>query len=55
MDIINSVADVPGVTFGLHICKGNYESKWIASGGYEYTADKVFALPVSSTDDDNGA
>jgi Methionine synthase II (cobalamin-independent) len=27
VDIINSVADVPGVTFGLHICKGNYESK----------------------------
>jgi 5-methyltetrahydropteroyltriglutamate--homocysteine methyltransferase len=43
MDIINSVADVPGVTFGLHICKGNYQSKWIATGGYEYTADKVFA------------
>ena len=42
VDIINSVADVPGVTFGLHICKGNYQSKWIASGGYEYTADKVF-------------
>jgi 5-methyltetrahydropteroyltriglutamate--homocysteine methyltransferase len=43
VDIINSVADVPGVTFGLHICKGNYQSKWIASGGYEYTADKVFS------------
>ena len=42
VDIINSVADVPGVTFGLHICKGNYQSKWIATGGYEYTADKVF-------------
>ena len=25
VDIINSVADVPGVTFGLHICKGNYQ------------------------------
>jgi 5-methyltetrahydropteroyltriglutamate--homocysteine methyltransferase len=43
VDIINSVADVPGVTFGLHIRTGNYESKWIASGGYEYTADKVFS------------
>jgi 5-methyltetrahydropteroyltriglutamate--homocysteine methyltransferase len=42
VDIINSVADVPGVTFGLHICKGNYQSRWIASGGYDYTADKVF-------------
>ena len=37
------MADVPGVTFGLHICKGNYESKWIATGGYEFTADKVFS------------
>jgi len=27
VDIINSVADVPGVTFGLHLCKGNYQSK----------------------------
>ena len=26
---------MPGVTFGLHICKGNYQSKWIASGGYD--------------------
>lgn len=42
VDIFNSVADVPGVTFGLHLCKGNYESKWIASGGYESTAEAVF-------------
>jgi len=42
VDIINSVADVPGVTFGLHICKGNNKSTWIATGGYEFTADKVF-------------
>jgi len=43
VDIINSVADVPGVTFGLHICKGNNKSTWIATGGYEFTADKVFS------------
>jgi 5-methyltetrahydropteroyltriglutamate--homocysteine methyltransferase len=42
VDIINSVADVPGVTFGLHICKGNYQSKWIATGGYDFTAEAVF-------------
>ncbi|MGE5286632.1 MAG: cobalamin-independent methionine synthase II family protein [Micromonosporaceae bacterium] len=42
VDIINSVADVPGVTFGLHLCKGNYQSKWIATGGYDEIADKVF-------------
>jgi 5-methyltetrahydropteroyltriglutamate--homocysteine methyltransferase len=41
-DIINSVADVPGVTFGLHLCKGNYQSKWIATGGYDEIAGKVF-------------
>jgi 5-methyltetrahydropteroyltriglutamate--homocysteine methyltransferase len=42
VDLINSVADVPGVTFGLHLCKGNYGGKWIASGGYEILAEKVF-------------
>lgn len=42
MDIINSVADVPGVTFGLHVCKGNYLSQWIAAGGYDFTAQAVF-------------
>jgi 5-methyltetrahydropteroyltriglutamate--homocysteine methyltransferase len=42
VDIINSVADVPGVTFGLHLCKGNYQSKWIAAGGYDETAEAVF-------------
>jgi 5-methyltetrahydropteroyltriglutamate--homocysteine methyltransferase len=42
VDLINSVADVPGVTFGLHICKGNNKGMWIASGGYESIAEKVF-------------
>jgi methionine synthase II (cobalamin-independent) len=42
VDIINSVADVPGVTFGLHLCKGNYQSKWIAAGGYDDTAEAIF-------------
>jgi 5-methyltetrahydropteroyltriglutamate--homocysteine methyltransferase len=43
VDIINSVGDVSGVTFGLHLCKGNYQSKWIATGGYDSTADKIFS------------
>jgi 5-methyltetrahydropteroyltriglutamate--homocysteine methyltransferase len=43
VDIINSVGEVPGVTFGLHVCKGNYQSKWIAAGGYDSTADKIFS------------
>jgi 5-methyltetrahydropteroyltriglutamate--homocysteine methyltransferase len=33
---------VPGVTFGLHLCKGNYQSKWIATGGYDSTAEAIF-------------
>jgi methionine synthase II (cobalamin-independent) len=32
----------PGVTFGLHICRGNNQSKFYASGGYEPIA-RVFA------------
>ena len=42
IDLINSVADVPGVTFGLHLCKGNYQGKWIATGGYDLLAESVF-------------
>jgi 5-methyltetrahydropteroyltriglutamate--homocysteine methyltransferase len=29
----------PGVTFGLHLCRGNYQSRFYASGGYEPIAD----------------
>lgn len=42
IDLINSVAGVPGVTFGLHLCRGNNQGKWIASGGYEFIAEKLF-------------
>jgi 5-methyltetrahydropteroyltriglutamate--homocysteine methyltransferase len=42
LDIFNSVGDVPGVTFAVHICKGNNMSQWIGEGGYETTAEAVF-------------
>jgi 5-methyltetrahydropteroyltriglutamate--homocysteine methyltransferase len=42
MDIINSVATIPGVTFGLHVCRGNNMSLWMASGGYDFLAEAVF-------------
>jgi 5-methyltetrahydropteroyltriglutamate--homocysteine methyltransferase len=42
VDMLNELADVPGVTFGLHLCKGNYDSKWIASGGYDALASRLF-------------
>jgi 5-methyltetrahydropteroyltriglutamate--homocysteine methyltransferase len=41
-DLCNAIADVPGVTFSLHLCKGNYRSRWIAAGGYEQIARQVF-------------
>lgn len=42
VEMVNAVADVPGVTFGLHLCKGNYGSMWIAEGGYESLSKAVF-------------
>jgi len=42
LDIFNSVGDVPGVTFGVHVCKGNNMSQWIGEGGYELTAQAMF-------------
>ena len=31
-----------GVTFGLHMCRGNNRSRWFAEGGYDRVAEKVF-------------
>jgi 5-methyltetrahydropteroyltriglutamate--homocysteine methyltransferase len=31
-----------GVTFGIHICRGNYQSMFYASGGYDRIAGQVF-------------
>ena len=42
LEIFNSVGDVPGVTFAVHVCKGNNMSQWISSGGYELTAEAMF-------------
>lgn len=41
-DMLNELASVPGVTFGLHMCKGNYDSHWISAGGYESVAGRLF-------------
>jgi 5-methyltetrahydropteroyltriglutamate--homocysteine methyltransferase len=43
IDLINSVADADGVHFKLHVCRGNYQSRWIATGGYETISKQVFA------------
>jgi 5-methyltetrahydropteroyltriglutamate--homocysteine methyltransferase len=36
------IGDHPGVTFGLHVCRGNNQSMFYASGGYEPIAERVF-------------
>ena len=41
-DMLNELASVPGVTFGLHMCKGNYDSHWISAGGYDSVAGRLF-------------
>jgi 5-methyltetrahydropteroyltriglutamate--homocysteine methyltransferase len=33
----------PGVTVGLHMCRGNARSRWHAEGGYDPVAEKAFA------------
>jgi 5-methyltetrahydropteroyltriglutamate--homocysteine methyltransferase len=46
VDLLNAVADTPGVTFGLHLCRGNNAGKWMASGGYGFIARQVFRRAI---------
>jgi 5-methyltetrahydropteroyltriglutamate--homocysteine methyltransferase len=32
----------PDLTICTHMCRGNYRSSWVASGGYDYVAEAVF-------------
>lgn len=42
VEIINSVAEpIPGVTFGLHVCRANATNMAIASGGYGNFVSKL--------------
>ncbi len=36
------IAGHTGVLFGIHICRGNYQSMFYASGGYDRIAQQVF-------------
>ena len=36
------IAGFKGVTFGIHICRGNHKSMFYASGGYDRIAAQVF-------------
>jgi 5-methyltetrahydropteroyltriglutamate--homocysteine methyltransferase len=36
------IANFPGVTFGIHICRGNRQSMWHREGRYDAIAEKLF-------------
>jgi 5-methyltetrahydropteroyltriglutamate--homocysteine methyltransferase len=35
----------PDMTVGMHLCRGNFRSRWMASGGYEPVAEQLFNQP----------
>jgi 5-methyltetrahydropteroyltriglutamate--homocysteine methyltransferase len=38
-----ALADKPaGMTVTTHLCRGNFQSSWAASGGYDYVAEALF-------------
>jgi len=45
IDLINRIVRErpPGMTVGVHMCRGNAMGKWIAAGGYERIAEKSFS------------
>ena len=36
------IADFPGVTFGIHLCRGNQRSTWHREGTYDAIAERLF-------------
>jgi 5-methyltetrahydropteroyltriglutamate--homocysteine methyltransferase len=36
------IADFPGVTFGIHLCRGNQRSMWHREGNYDAIAEQLF-------------
>jgi 5-methyltetrahydropteroyltriglutamate--homocysteine methyltransferase len=44
------LADLPaGMVCAMHLCRGNFRSRWMASGGYEPVAQKLFNdVPVDT-------
>jgi 5-methyltetrahydropteroyltriglutamate--homocysteine methyltransferase len=44
VDVINAVLALapPGMTVGIHVCRGNRRGFWQADTGYEFMADQLF-------------
>jgi 5-methyltetrahydropteroyltriglutamate--homocysteine methyltransferase len=44
IELDNAIVDGhPGMTFAIHICRGNHKSMFYASGGYERIAKQIFS------------
>ncbi|MBV8361152.1 MAG: cobalamin-independent methionine synthase II family protein [Deltaproteobacteria bacterium] len=43
VELLNSLANSPGVNFGLHLCRGNNDGRWLSKGGYERISKEVFS------------
>jgi 5-methyltetrahydropteroyltriglutamate--homocysteine methyltransferase len=46
IDMLNALVDAPGVTFGLHFCKGNNAGHWMSQGGYDAISKQVFQRAI---------
>jgi 5-methyltetrahydropteroyltriglutamate--homocysteine methyltransferase len=42
VELLDSLAGAPGVNFGLHLCRGNNDGRWLSKGGYEAISQQVF-------------
>jgi 5-methyltetrahydropteroyltriglutamate--homocysteine methyltransferase len=42
VDLLNGIADVPGVRWGIHFCRGNNDGQWMSAGGYEAISADAF-------------
>lgn len=43
MDMLNTVMKgYSDITFGLHVCRGNDANRYMAKGGYDFIAEKVY-------------
>jgi 5-methyltetrahydropteroyltriglutamate--homocysteine methyltransferase len=47
IEIIDSVAAAPGPRYAVHLCRGNRDGHWMASGGYEAISKAVFQRAAS--------
>ncbi|MEJ0070811.1 MAG: hypothetical protein WDO24_21110 [Pseudomonadota bacterium] len=52
--ISDLIAERPeSLTVTLHTCRGNFQSMWMASGGYDAVAETFFAAPRSTASSSN--